>query len=386
MRLSQLVLRHSVRTPLRMGITVLTVAIMLAAFILPRALIDAQEEQVRQTPNDRVVSRSKLGWSSLLPLGYVDVLGQMPGVERACGSRWAGLRLPSRPEIFFPSFGIDPESFIEMHDELQMPPEAKRAWLSDERGALVHEELAEQLGLHVGDRVVFEGSHLPGTWEVTVSAIYRSAREGFGKRTVWLHYGFFNRALPPTEQDKVGAISARITDPNQGARIAAEIDAKFADSQFETLSVEDRVLSASTIGRFRAVLDALDMVSYLILFVMTCMVSNTMALNVRERVRQYGVMRAIGFSPATLVALVLAEGAIVGLLGGLIGLGISHLLFDGLLTQVIQDVLQFPPVKVPARVALTAILSGAGLSMVSAGLPAYRLSQLELLDALRRVA
>jgi putative ABC transport system permease protein len=272
-----------------------------------------------------------------------------------------------------------------MHDEIVLPPEQKQAWLDNERGVLVSRDLAEEQGWKLGDRVIFEGSFLPGKWEVNVSGIFRSTREGFGERTVWVHYSFFNRALPPGDQDKLSLIAAEIREPNQGGRIAAEIDTQFADSQFETLSVEDQVLIASLIGRFRAILDALDAVSYLILVVILTMVSNTLAINVRERTREYGVMRAIGFSPRALVGLVLAEGALLGLAGAVVGLAISYPLFEGLVSRILRDALQFPPIEISWRVASAAVLLGAGTAMLSAGLPAYRVGRLGVTEALRRV-
>jgi putative ABC transport system permease protein len=385
LRFSQLVLRNLRRTPLRTLMTVMTVAIMLAAFVFPRSVVDAQDEQIRQTPNNRVVTRSKLGWGQPMPLSYADSIRQLPGVVLAVGSRPAGFRLPGKDNVFFRSWGTEPVPLLAMHDEIVLPPEQKQAWLDNERGVLVSRDLAEEQGWKLGDRVIFEGSFLPGKWEVNVSGIFRSTREGFGERTVWVHYSFFNRALPPGDQDKLSLIAAEIREPNQGGRIAAEIDTQFADTQFETLSVEDQVLIASLIGRFRAILDALDAVSYLILVVILTMVSNTLAINVRERTREYGVMRAIGFSPRALVGLVLAEGALLGLAGAVVGLAISYPLFEGLVSRILRDALQFPPIEISWRVASAAVLLGAGTAMLSAGLPAYRAGRLGLTEALRRV-
>jgi len=385
-RLSQLMLRNVRRSPLRTGMTVMTVAIMLAAFIFPRTLVDAQDEQIRQTPNDRVVTRPKLGWGGTLPLSYIQSIGELPGINLVVGGRFAGLRVPAKERVFFQAQATDIGAFLAMHTELVVPPEQRDAFSKDERSVMIGTQLAELLDLKLGDRVTLEGTFLPGKWEVTVAAICRSTREGFGDRWLWLHYDHYNRGLPVADQDRINIIAARIDQPNQGGRIATEIDAKFTDSQFETLSLEDKVLTASLVGRFRAILDALDAVSYLILVVVMSMLSNTLAINVRERTREYGVMRAIGFGRGQLVWLVLGEAAVLGLVGSLIGLGISYPLFEGLVSRVLRDALQFPPIEVPLRVALTAVALGAGVSMVSAWVPAYRVSQLGITESLRRVA
>ena len=48
---------------------------------------------------------------------------------------------------------------------------------------------------------------------------------------------------------------------------------------------------------FSAILTALDIVSIIILLIMMLILGNTIAMGVRERTREYGVLRAIGFSP-----------------------------------------------------------------------------------------
>ena len=66
MRFRQLVLRSSVRSPVRTRMTVVTVAILLVAFVFPRTLVEAQERQVRESPNNRVLTQPRTGWGELL--------------------------------------------------------------------------------------------------------------------------------------------------------------------------------------------------------------------------------------------------------------------------------------------------------------------------------
>jgi putative ABC transport system permease protein len=385
MHFSQLVVRNLRRSPLRAVMTVLTVAIMLSAFIFPRALVEAQEENIRQTPNNRVVTRAKLGWAGRLPKGYAERIREVPGVRHACPNRWAGFKLPGQDQKFFQAFGWDEGPCMAMHSELVAPAEQKQAFLDDERGAFVSDILAQELGWKLGDRVIFESREFPGTWEVTISGIYHSIREGFAQRGVWVHYDFLNRGLPRDEQDKVAFISAEIVEPNQGGRIAHEIDATFEATPFQTLSMEDRVMAQANLGNFRAILTALDVVSYLILGVVMSIVGNTVAMNVRERTHEYGVMRAIGFGARQLCALVLGEAALLGLLGAGIGIAISYPLFESVVSRVLQEAMNVPPIVIPRRVAWLALLLGAALSLISGLVPMFRVSQLRVSDALRKI-
>ena len=114
-------------------------------------------------------------------------------------------------------------------------------------------------------------------------------------------------------------------------------------------------------------------------------VGNTVAMNVRERTHEYGVMRAIGFGARSLCALVLGEAALLGMLGAGIGLAISYPLFESVVSRVLQEAMNFPPIVIPRRVAWLALTLGAALSLLSGLVPMLRVGQLRVTDALRKI-
>jgi putative ABC transport system permease protein len=385
MRFSQLVLRNSVRSPVRTLMTVVTVAILLAAFVFPRTLVEAQERQVRESPNNRVLTQPRTGWGELLPARYGDEIRANPGIRQATGARFAGLGLELKPDMFFGSFAMDPVPFIAMHHELVAPREQKEAWLADDQSMIVSQDLARELGWKLGERVVFKRRGARGDWAYTVKCIYEAVGGEWAKRSLWIHYGAFNRTLSPEERDKLNFVSAEIFEPNQGGRIARELDRHFDAAPVPTITLEDRVQTAANIGRFRALLSALDFVSYLILLVVLSILANTLAMNVRERQREFAVLRALGFGSRQLALLVAGEALLLGLAGTLLGLLLSYPLIEGMLGPLLQEALQFPPVEIPRRVALTAVLAGTLLAMLAAVLPALRLSRREVAASFGRV-
>jgi len=385
MRLSKLVFRNAVRSPLRAGMTVLTVAIMLMAFVFPRSLVEAQQAQVRESPNNRVITQPKVGWGTPLPLRYADEVRAMDGVKTAVGVQWTGFKVPGKDDVFFAAFALEPEPFIAMHHELVAPQADKQAFIEDDHGAIVSADLAKQFGWKLGGRVVLQSNVAPGEWQLNVSCIYEAVGGEWAKRSIWIHHAYFNRMLPVEQRDQLSFISAEIFEPNQGGRIAKAIDLHFDTTPARTMSLEDRVQTAANIGRFSAILTALDVVSYLILLVVLSILANTLTMNVRERTREFGVLRAIGFGPLHLCALVAGEAALLGLSGSLCGVGLSYLLIENLLGPLLKDAFQLPEVLVPVRVALTAVAAGGALAMLAATLPVLRLARLEVRETLGRV-
>jgi hypothetical protein len=99
MGLTRIALRNLWRSPLRTVLTIAAVALSLVGFSMLRTIGGTWRQQVEQTPNNRVVTRNKLGWDHELPTHYADTIRGMDGVEDAVSVRWAGLGLASnQPE------------------------------------------------------------------------------------------------------------------------------------------------------------------------------------------------------------------------------------------------------------------------------------------------
>jgi putative ABC transport system permease protein len=332
-----------------------------------------------------VVSRHKVGWSQAFPIHYADEVRKLPGIDDAMGGRWAELKYPANTDFWFATTAVEARPFVDMHYELEAPPEQKAAWIKNRRGALVSAELAQQFGWKLGDRIHFEGTFLPGEWDLEIACIVHSTRHGFGHRDVWLHIEYFNEAIPAEDRDQLNIISAKIGDPKQGANIARAIDIHFDERDNQTFTQEDQALNAAFVGMFGAILQAIDVVSVLVLGIILLLLGNTVAMGVRERTHEYGVLRAIGFMPKHLAAFVLGEATTLGLLGGLLGLLLAYPVVEKGLSRFVEEEMGMAPLVVPPDAAILAVLLGGLLGLVSACWPAYKAARLEVVDSLRRV-
>jgi putative ABC transport system permease protein len=383
--LATIALKNAWRSPLRAALTALAVAITLVAFLLLRTLSANWTERIEQTPDNRVVTRHKIGWGQAMPVHYTQQVRGLAGVKHAMGGRWAALKHPTNTRIWFDATAVDAAPFAAMHYELAAPAEQKQAFVRDRRGMLVSAELAAAYGWKLGDAVHLSGTEFPGDWEFHVSGIYRSTRHGFAKRSIWIHWEYYNERLPPQERDLINIISAEIHRPSEGAGIARAIDIHFDQEDNQTYSQEDQAMHASLVGRFGAVLRALDVVSLLVLSVILLLVGNAMAMSVRERTQEYGILRAIGFGRAEVVLFVLLEAGALGLLGGALGLAAAFPLVERGISPFLETNMDFWPLHVPLGPALVAPALTALLGVAAAILPAYQASRLEVVEALRHV-
>jgi putative ABC transport system permease protein len=380
-----LVVRNARRSPIRGAMTVIAVAISLVAFLLIRTVSAGWTEQVKETPDNRVIVRHKMGWLGTLPVHYVQRVREFAGVRRAMGASWGNLQLPTDKLIDLGSVAVDAQQFIDMHYELVAPADQKRAFLEDRRAAFVSEELASELGWKLGDIVHFRGTSFPGEMELKIAAIFRSTRKGFARRALYLHWAYYNEVLPEPEQDRINIIATEVEDPHQGARIAQQIDIAFDGGDNQTFSQEDQAVNAQLIGEFGAILDALDFVSVLILGIVLLVLGNTLAMTVRERRKEYGTLRALGFVRKHVLTFVIGESALLGFVGGVLGLLLSYPLVAKAASRFLEESIGLPPLEISLQSALFTVISGVAIGALAGFVPAHQMTKVQIVDALRRV-
>jgi putative ABC transport system permease protein len=150
--------------------------------------------------------------------------------------------------------------------------------------------------------------------------------------------------------------------------------------------MSERAMNTSFIGMISAVLRAVDVVSIVILLIMVLILGNTVAMGVRERTHEYGVLRAIGFLPKHLVLFVLSEAVVVSTLGGLLGILVSYPFVEKGVGRFLEENMGgfFPFFRIDPTTVVAALILAAVLGLLAAALPAYTASQLKVVDALRR--
>lgn len=388
MNLVTVAAKNVARNKLRAGLTLAGVAIVVVFFTLLRTVIWSWTASMEQSASDRIGIRHKVTFIMPLPKRYADEVRQVPGVTAAAYANWFGAKDPKNENDFFATLAVDPTDILAVYDEIKVPPEQVEAWKQNRRGALVGDVLAKKRGWKVGDRVTLRGTIYPGDWEFEISGIYTSTRASVDRSSFWFHWDYLNESLDPMRRDQIGWIAARISDPSRSAEICRLIDQKFSDRDVQTLSMSERALASSFLGMLSAVLDGIDIVSVVILVIMMLILGNTIAMGVRERTSEYGVLRAIGFLPRHIVTFIIGEAVVLGAIGGVVGVLLSYPIVNGMLGRFLEENMGslFPYFRVQPTIAGLAFGLTVALSVVAAALPAYRASKLKVVDSLRRVA
>jgi len=385
---SSLAVRNLARNRFRVLLTVAGVAVAVLAFLFLRTIIWAWASGGQRAAKDRIVTRHKVTFVMDLPKRYVEDVRQAPHVRDATWANWFGGKDPKHDREFFGTLAVDRATFFDVYDEMKVASDQLDAWKHDRQGLIVGDVLARKLGWKVGDRVALESGIYPGDWQFTVDGIYMAAAKSVDRSTAVFHWDYLNDSLPLNRRDRIGWIVSRVDDPARAADISSSLDRRFEERDTPTLSQDERSFNAAFLGMFATILRAMDIVSGVILAIMTLILGNTIAMGVRERTNEYGVLRAIGFLPGHIAFWVMGEALVMGLLGGLAGLALAWPFINLAVSRFLEENMgsMFPYFRLEPPNALLGVAVAAVLGALAGAIPAWRASRMRVIDAVRRVA
>jgi putative ABC transport system permease protein len=327
----------------------------------------------------------------------------VPGVERVevwltTGADWLHPPLPFPPtggdrgEISPPSGGIKggelPPSSIGIiappaDSDLIDPTLLEGRWLlpGDQNAITVNEAFWNEVpDLKPGDTLRLKLAGHEDDW--TVVGIFQYT--GFDDLVAYANYDYIADKLQQTSRSSSYRIVTTEHDLAFQEQIGAQLNAHFRDLGLEVSKAEaGKAFNASVtdvLGILTAVL--------LVMALMTALVGSiglagTMSMNVMERTREIGVMRAIGAHNQIVSKLVIVEGLVIGLMSYGMGAALSFPI-----SMLLSNVISLAIFNTPAPFAFTAqgfliwLIVVIFLSMAASLLPARNASKLTIREVL----
>jgi len=380
--------RNLFRRKGRTILTILAVAVVVLIFCTIQTVDWAFKVGAEESMQDRLATRHKVSITMQLPKRYIEDVRAVPGVTKATWANWFGAKDPKERVPFFAGFAADHESWFEVFDDMTVDPKELADWKATPNGVIIGDLIAKTFDVKVGDRFVITSDIYPGDWEFQVSGIYHPKRRNVDRNTVVLRWDFLNNdPRSVLSKDTIGWVMSRIQNGGQSAQVSTAIDKVFDEKDDQTITMSERAFNLSFMGAFSAVLSAFKIVSIVILLIMFLILANTIAMSVRERTHEYGVLRAIGFSPGYVGGFIIGEALLLSIVGGLVGLGLVQLLINMALGPFIEDNMGFMFIafRTPTATMLLAFVIVVVLGFLAAIIPARSASRLKVTDALRRV-
>ncbi len=311
MNLLTLPVRNLLSQKLRSTLTVLGIAVAVGSFValtgLTRGLQDSYAQGVGDVGGDYVVSQRGTYSlvSSSISADLVDKLDAIDGVEEAAGIILSIAEVDDEANIFVAGWPDD--SFLWRSLDLQegMIPHG-------EREVVLGRTVAEALGKTVGDEILIQYE----PFRITGISVPDSV---FNQNVAVARLPALQSLLG--RPASVSLVQIRLERPVEPARAAAIKTALAKVSP--TIEVNDSAEFAENMDFVKTVDAVTSAVSLIMILASSILVANTLLMSVSERVQEFGILAAIGWTPGRIRLLVVVEGLMMCLIGSVIGIGLG---------------------------------------------------------------
>ncbi len=325
----------------------------------------------------RLIVRHRVSLAMELPQAYESRIRAIDGVEQVTKFSWFGGQYKdNRPEEFFARFAVDPEAIFQVLTEVDIPEDQYQAWIRDRQGIAIGRSVVNRTGLKLGDRFTLVGDIYPMNLDLVVRAIF----DGPEDNNSFFHFKYFEESLPEEWRGAVGTYYLRVGSAEAVPRVAQAVDAMFKNAPQPTKTETERAFQLAFVSQLGNVKLFLMSIAGAVVFTILVVSGNTVAMSVRERIQEIGVLKTLGFTSNTILGMIITEAVLIALLGGLLGTALAYGVTLGASEMLVAffEGLVMPWWGVPFCLVV-ALLIG----VVSSVIPATLAARTRVTDALR---
>jgi putative ABC transport system permease protein len=372
--------KNGTRNKRRTILTMLSVA--LALFVLSTLVTFVKEvdRNLDETNPLRLITRHAVSLVNDLPERYWAQIENIPGVVAVSPYSWFGGIYIDQANTDFFQFAVDPKPFFDIYTEIRLPPEQKEAFMKERTAIIVGRRKAEKHGWKVGDRITLKSTIYPVDLEFTIRGIFTGTPNQ--EAGVYFQWTYLEEAL--NRPGIAGTYWVRVDSTESVPRISETIDAMFHNTDAPTKTETEQAFTMNFISMLGNLKALIATISGVIIFTILLITANTMAMSVRERIREIAVLKALGFRRPKVLGLLMSEGVLMTFIGGLIGCLGARLVFSALDMAAFSQGF-FQELDVTWRIIALGLTISVLVGLASAGIPAYRAANLTVADGLRHV-
>lgn len=298
-------------------------------------------------------------------------------------------------------FCMNPDHIRPMMEDLEdLDPKLVQELKSDRRKVLLGKERLEKLNMKRGDKFKLYSLNYKG-----IDLEFEIAGELPGTRWTLsgiMNLDYFNGAIDtwssnpnnkgkeanhPLNLKRLNLIWLRVRDKDSVAKVANIIEnaKEFADRPVKCETASSGI--AAFLDAYRDLLWGMKwMLVPAILASMVLVISNAIAISVRERRSEMAVLKVLGFRPLQIQVLVLGEAVLVGAASGLIATLGAMAVINGVYDGLPFPIAFFPAFKVPVAAWAWGIAIGGGTGLLGSFLPALTARSVKVSEVFSKVA
>lgn len=372
-----LALKQVTRHRVRSFLTVAGVAAGMFLYTAVQTMQHSLAKVIQTSANDNVLvvyrENRFCPMTSRLPEHYLSEIKRIDGVTEAIPIQIAVNNCGASLDVI--TFrGVPPQTLAAYNPELEVVSGSIEQWKSRGDAALVGEHFARRRSLRPGDSFEAVGVR------VWVAGVVRSPLQQ-DNNVAYVHLPFLQQATR-VGLGTVTQFNVRVRDSGQIEAVAKAIDELFSADSAPTTTRPEKAFFVQTAHDMIELIQFTRWIGLGAVLAVLGLVANALLLAARGRVQESAVFQTIGYSRRSIGLIMVAEGALLGLAGGLLG-SLSASLFFYLKSYTIGNEGLTLALAPDLFVTVSALGIACALGLVASIWPAWVSARRPLIDSLR---
>jgi putative ABC transport system permease protein len=260
--------------------------------------------------------------------------------------------------------------------------------------ALIGVDNAKLFNLSPGDFLALEFKDKNGIYDaiqVQIAGIFNTGHPEIDRNVLYLPFHLTQERLDM--QDDVTEIGIKLKHENQLNKIQKKLQVQLG-KDYSVMTWREQAKDFIKFSQAKNM--GKNVVLFILLLIVTVGIWNTMLMSVLERIREIGMIMALGMRKSRVQRIFLTEGAVIGALGAILGMiigliGVIYLSETGInVTSLVGErtvgyiIKDYVYVRIQLLPFIISFLMGVGISILASIVPARYGSKLIPMEALRR--
>ncbi|MCP4543898.1 MAG: FtsX-like permease family protein [Chloroflexi bacterium] len=312
-------LRNTFRRKARIALTLVTLVLGGAMFIVVVSVAGSMTHTLRSVMEDFGHDVMSTFYRPYRAGRLIEIAQEVDGVERAeaWSGQWASLSLPDDAVREAYLWGVPSDS------EMFSPRIIKGRELlpGDGHAILLNSKIADEEDIQVGDEVELAIGGRESNW--TVVGVVLNINNG--QRQNFVPFDALAREAGTVGKSNVVIVTTKAHDFETQQRVGNDLNDAYTANRIKDVTVEgaEEVIDRN-LSQFQVAINLMLAMAGLAAVVGSIGLASTMSINVIERAREIGVMRATGATSPTISGIFVGEGVLVGLLSWLLAVPLSY--------------------------------------------------------------
>ncbi len=336
---------------------------------------------IAEAHRDLLVTDTRVPGGAQLPISAMAKIQGIAGVkEVAQRVHFSGSYGEPTAQNMIAAIATEAGLFFRLRPHFIVAKGGVEAMRETRAGMLASPAMLRHFGWKVGETITVRSQTLKTDgsrdWMFSIVGTFDTAKAPMSSSLAIINYAYLDE-YRVENRATADSFYVRIADPTKAVATAAAIDRIFANSSHETRTRSDQERAEFQTKQLGDVAFFTDAIIGAVLFTLAFLTGNTLRQSLHERIPEFAVLKAMGYSDGRILGLAYTEALLLFMPTAALGLGLAYLAAP-LAKKDIGIIVVSP------AVAMIGLFCAVLLALIGASLPALRLSRMSIVASLSK--